>query len=459
MEARFEVRKQELLDECKIAPEVFQRIVPRLVSFMDPFLHSLVRIKQCEHAETYMKGLLSDLERKNAESIAYRFGKERLGLQRFVGQAEWDDKPMRAELVRQVGQELGEEDGVIVFDPSGFPKSGTESVGTQRQWLGRLGKVDNGQVATYMGYVSSKEHALVDMRLYLPKEWTQDKSRRKKAGVPKEIKFQTRHCHALEMLEENGKSLPHSWVTGDDEMGRPYTFRRDLNDLEERYLLAIPSNMLIRDLDAPPPPYGGVGQPPKRRWQRVDTWVNAIPKGSWTEIDVRDGSKGPLNIEIIKRRVAGRTHQRCQAPEEILVVIRFIHRDDKSVVQTDYYMSNASYDVPLEEFARVAKAEHRIEECLQRAKGEAGLADYEVRGWKGWHHHQTLSLIASWFLVCESRRGKKKNASDYCATDSQRHSAHYPSGHQMWQSRPNHMGTRAAINTQRARSLVPLETT
>jgi len=458
MEARFEVRKQELLDECKIAPGVFQRILPRLTSFMEPFLQSFVRSKQCEHAETYLKGLLSDLERKNAESIAYRFGKERLGLQRFVGQAEWDDQPMRAELVRQVGQELGEEDGVIVFDPSGFPKSGTESVGTQRQWLGRLGKVDNGQVATFMGYVSSKEHALVDMRLYLPEEWARDKNRRAKAGVPKRIRFQTRHQHALEMLEQNGKLLPHSWVTGDDEMGRPYTFRRDLNELNEQYLLAVPSNMLLRDLDAPPPPYRGVGQPPKRPWQRVDKWVNAIPEGSWTEIDVRDGSKGPLRIEILKRRIAGRTDQRRQAPEEILVVIRFLRRDDKRVVQTDYYMSNASDHVPLEEFARVAKAEHRIEECLQRAKSEAGLADYEVRGWKGWHHHQTLSLIASWFLVCESRR-EKKDASDYGATDSQRDGAYHSSSHTMWQSRTNHMGARAATKTQRTRSLVSLETT
>ena len=109
MEARYKERKQALLDECKIEPELFQRVLPRLDSFMDPFVEHFVRNKQCEHAETYMKGLLSDLERKNAESMAYRFGEGRLGLQRFVGQAEWDDKPMRAELVRQVGQQLGED--------------------------------------------------------------------------------------------------------------------------------------------------------------------------------------------------------------------------------------------------------------------------------------------------------------------------------------------------------------
>lgn len=124
-------------------------------------------------------------------------------------------------------------------------------------------------------------------------------------------------------------------------------------------------------------------------------------------MDVRDGSKGPLVIEIVKRRVVGRNHRRQEGHEEVLVVVRYRDRDNRRVVKTDYYLSNASADVELAEFARVAKAEHRIEECIQRAKSEAGLADYEVRHWKGWHHHQTLSLLATWFLVVEARRGKK----------------------------------------------------
>ena len=111
--------------------------------------------------------------------------------------------------------------------PSAFPKSGRESVGVARQWCGRLGKIDNCQVAIYLGYVSRHEHALVDARLYLPKEWTKDKARMKKAGVPKGTKYRTRHELALEMLDQHGAKLPHRWVTGDDEMGRPHWFRRD----------------------------------------------------------------------------------------------------------------------------------------------------------------------------------------------------------------------------------------
>jgi SRSO17 transposase len=138
--------------------------------------------------------------------------------------SDWDDQPLRVELVRQVGEQLGREDGVLVFDPSGFARSGKESVGVARQWCGRLGKVDNCQVAVYMGYVSAEEHALVDMRLYLPKEWTQDKARREKAGVPRWVRFRTRHQLCLEMLEQHRGKLPHSWIAGDDEWAVPTHF-------------------------------------------------------------------------------------------------------------------------------------------------------------------------------------------------------------------------------------------
>ena len=212
MEAKYEARKKELLDECVLAPEIFHQVLPRLEQFMNPFIESLVRKEQCEHASTFVQGLLSDLEHKNVESIAYRFGQERMPLQWFVGMSDWDHEPLRDELVRQVGKQLGDENGVIVFDPSGFPKSGTESVGVGRQWCGRLGKVDNCQVAVYMGYVSAKEHALVDTRLFLPKAWTQGKQRRKKAGVPKEVRYRTRHQLCLEMLAQHGEKLDRKSV-------------------------------------------------------------------------------------------------------------------------------------------------------------------------------------------------------------------------------------------------------
>jgi len=396
--------------------------MPRLSTFMKPFVKIFHGQVDGQHAKTYVCGLLSDVERKNIESIAYRFGQSRLPLQGFIGWHEWDDEPLRQGLRSQVKTHLGQGDGVLVFDPSGFPKSGSESVGVARQWCGRLGKVDNCQVAIYLGYVSRQGHTLVDTRLYLPKEWTKDKARLDKAGVPKGARgYRTRHQLALEMLAKNGAGLPHSWIAGDDEMGRPYWFRRQLAALGERYLLAVPSNTTIRDLEVEPPEYSGRGRRSKRPWLSVEAWSQALADETWLRIDVRDGSKGPLVVETVKRRVVSRTHRRQQGDEELLVVIRYRDRDNQQVVQVDYYLSNAVPETPLGEFARVAKAEHRIEECLQRSKSEAGLADYEVRNWTGWQHHQTLSLLATWFLVRETDRGKKMDPGDYLPADSPGH--------------------------------------
>lgn len=408
MEKRFVVRKREMLAECDVSSDLFADWEQRLAEFVEPFAALLEQEKQQEHVATYLSGLLSNVERKNAESIAYEHDQNRNVLQHFIGQAPWEDSPQRRELARQVGRELGEADGVLVFDPSGFVKKGCESAGVARQWCGRLGKVDNCQVGVYLAYVARREHALVDVRLYLPEEWAKDKKRRKKAGVPQEVRFATRHELALQMLDEHGATLPHRWITGDDEMGRPSGFRRKLRERKEQYLLMVPSNTTIRDLDAQPPEYGGHGRRPQQPFQRVDRWAAALPKSAWTECNVRDGAKGPLVVEVARCRVLTRTERSQPHEEEALLVFRAKQED--GTWKHDYALSNAAAETPLAEFARVFKAEHRIEECFQRGKSEAGLADYEVRGWRGWHHHQTLSIIGAWFLTRETLRGKKMHA-------------------------------------------------
>jgi SRSO17 transposase len=149
MEAAYVLRKQQLLEECQVAPEIFHQVMPRLETFMAPFVDTFCRQEPSQHAQTSVGGLLSDVERKNVEAIAYRFGQDRLPLPRFIGWAAWDDEPLRQALIGQVAQQLGHDDGGRVFDPSAFPTSGTDSVGVARQWCGRLGKVDTCQVALY----------------------------------------------------------------------------------------------------------------------------------------------------------------------------------------------------------------------------------------------------------------------------------------------------------------------
>jgi SRSO17 transposase len=404
MERRYEARLEEMLADAEVSPEMLGGMLTRLETFVQPFAAALEEPAQRCHALEYMTGLLSDLEHKTGEGIAYLHDQPRQGIQKFIGHVPWAHQPLLATLVDQVAAQLCEPDAVIVFDPSGFAKKGVKSVGVARQWCGRLGKVDNCQVGIYMAYISRKEHAIVNTRLYLPKEWAKDRGRRHEAGVPETIAFQTRHGLALEMLAECGGRLPHAWVAGDDEMGRPSGFRQGLRDAHERYLLGVPSNLLIRDIEVAPPEYSGRGPHPKVPFARLERWCGALPTGAWTRIQVRDGEKGPLVIEGVKRRIQARTDTGGTGPEELLFLTR--GRQADGTYKHDYYFSNADPSTPLAELARVAKAEHRVEECFERAKGEAGLADYQGRNWIAWHHHQTLALLAAWFLTQETRRGK-----------------------------------------------------
>jgi SRSO17 transposase len=455
MERRFELRLEELLQDAVLDPRILEGMLDRLERFVAPFAAIVESTERQRHLWEYVAGLFSDVKRKSAETIAYFHDRDRQALQKFIGQWSWDDGLLIRELARQVSVELGEPDGVLVFDPSAFKKQGKESVGVARQWCGRLGKIDNCQVGVYLGYISRREHALIDVRLYLNKEWAKDKRRRKKCGVPSEIRFRTRHALALEMLAEHGKTLPHAWIAGDDEMGRSSAFRRDLRALEEQYLLAVPSNTLVRDLEAPPPEYRGCGPRPQVPFMRVDRWREALPEDAWTTIDVRDGARGPLVVQAVKTRVRAKTDRRRNGPEETLVVLR--EQQSDGTMKHDYYLSNAAPETALAEFARVAKAEHRIEECLERAKSDAGLAQYQVRNWIGWHHHQTLSLLAAWFLTQEDRRGKKLHTGSDGPDGPHDHSRVVMSRPRLWLSCVHPPQQHTPFEAQRDSLCVPLE--
>lgn len=419
MDRRFARRKQEMLAECEVSPELLHDLQPRLGEFLAPFSACLCVEAQRVHAMEFCQGLLSKVERKNVESIAYQHDQDRRNLQHFIGTAEWNHQPLLDELCRQIGIELGEPDGVLVIDPSAFPKQGKKSVGVARQWCGRLGKVDNCQVGVYLAYVSRQEHALCDFRLFLPEVWAKDRRRCRAAGVPKTVRHGTRHEMALEMIRARRGVLPHGWITADDEFGKVTHFRRDLHAMGERYLLATPDSLTVRILDSDELPRRGPGAVKARPFVSIARVRDELPATAWQRIDVRDAEKGPLVVEVavaphVQTKGGGRTKY-----AERLVLIRY--QDADGARHDDSYFSDAPPDTPPAEFARVAGAEHRVEECLRRSKSEAGLADYEVQKWVGWHHHQTLSLIATWFLVQETRRGKKIDSGTDHATNATDH--------------------------------------
>jgi SRSO17 transposase len=186
------LRREELLSDCLVSPDVFISMVDRLGEFVMPYQQALETEADQHPMHLYLQGLLSNLEHKNAEKIAALVDVERQILQDFIGTAPWDHRPLVAVLVRQVAGELGEPDGIIAFDPSSFPKRGSHSVGVKRQWCGHRGKVDNCQVGVFMAYVSHRDHALLDFRLSLPEEWARDEYRRQACHVPQEVRYQTR---------------------------------------------------------------------------------------------------------------------------------------------------------------------------------------------------------------------------------------------------------------------------
>jgi SRSO17 transposase len=420
-------RREDLLRDCLVSPDVFIPMVDRLAEFVVPYQHVLETEAGQRNVHLYLQGLLSNLPGKNAEDIATFVDVERQVMQAFIGTAPWDHRPLIEVLVAQVACRLGQPTGIIAFDPSSFPKRGTHSVGVKRQWCGHRGKVDNCQVGVFMGYVSDQDPVLLDFRLSLPQEWAHDEQRRQVCHVPPEICYQTRQEQCLEMLDAWSAHVPHGWVSGDDELGRHTWFRQALRERGERYVLGVPCTTTMRDLEALPPAYQGRGRRSKAPWQSVTAWRKALDSTAWRRLMVRDGEKGPVAIEMVKRRVQTRMERKRTGPAEWLIVTRRPLADERTVEPrasrdaTDhdaryryhYYLTpTPGAAVPfqepsVEELARVIKAGACIESSFKRGKGEVGMDEYQVRTWQGWHHHMTLSLMAVWFLLGETHRGQQ----------------------------------------------------
>jgi len=391
---------QELLADAELSADDVAGCRRRLHAFLQRYLPRFYRVEHHELAEVVLQGQLSDLQRKTAEPIAHQAGRPRKPVQHFVGAGRWDDEAVMAELRRHVAAEEADPDGVLVLDPSGFPKSGSDSCGVARQWCGRLGKVENCQVGVFLSYVTAQGYAPLDRQLYLPREWAADRRRRRAAHVPEGVAFQETWRIGLELLDRSGGDVPFGWVAGDDEFGRSSAFRAALRGRGLRYVLDVPCNTQVRDLGEVPAP--GRRVPP---WRRVDEWARAQPPSRWRRLVLAGGSKGPRAVRALEAWVQARDEDGCVGPRERLVVLRGAGSEPR----VWYALSNARREVPL---ARVAEAQgrrHGVEEVLQAGKGEVGLGQYEVRSWVGWHHHMTLSLLALWFLILEQRRlGKKR---------------------------------------------------
>ncbi len=401
---------QELFQTTQVDPSDVEGMVGGLHRFARSFAPFFYRKEQADLSKMYLEGLVSDLHRKSVEPIAIAHHHPRQGLQRFVGQGKWKDGDVRSELHRQVASDLGDPDGILVLDSSGFPKKGSHSVGVARQWCGRLGKQENCQVGVFIGYVGHGSYTLVDGDLYLSHEWTRSRARLDSCHVPRTTGFRTKIRIGQDLLGLVGPKLPHQWIVGDEEFGRPADFRRKLRKQGEQYVLEVPSNTLIRDLAAPPPKRrpGQRGRLAEIAFVSVKEWTQALPTGAWKKVLVRNGEKGPLEVEVAVTPVRTRPKRKL-GPRELLVVTRTI----EAKPEYKYFLSGASPTTPHEILGRVAGTRHWIEQCFEISKDDIGMDHYEVRSWLGWQHHMTMSFLAHWFLTLEHRRlGEKISSPD-----------------------------------------------
>jgi len=338
---------------------------------------SAARFKRAEvraRVRRYVAALLERVDRKNGWQLAEQLGERGpQGVQRLLNTARWDADAVRDDLRDYGVEQLGDADGVLIIDESGFLKKGTTSVGVKRQDSGTAGRVENCQVGVFLAYASARGRAFLDRALYLPKEWAADAARRVEAGVPPEVVFATKGVLARAMLARAfAAGVPAAWVTGDDGYGDDGGLRGWLEEQRRPYVLAVSCAHHIQD-------------GPSRG--RVDGIVVGLPEEAWIQLAAGAGSQGPRLYD----GACGRLPETSAPGMAHWVLVRRSLSDPTDLA---YYRAYGPEGTPLEELVRVAGTRWAIEESIKGAKGEAGLDQYQVRRWDAWYRHITLALLA-----------------------------------------------------------------
>ena len=388
-------------------PALFDDVKWQLADFHRRFAPRFGRPEARRRAEQYLRGLVvQQTDRRNAENLAEAVpGATPRALQRFLTEAPWDAAAVIADLQAYVAERLSAPDAVFVLDETGFPKQGTRSVGVARQYCGTLGKVGNCQLGVFLAYTSLRGTALVDHRLYLPARWAEDRARCAAAGVPTTAGFQTKAELGLAMLRQARARghLAGRWATADEQYGQVPGFRDALDAEGWRYVLEVPlptpvfTAAAVTDV----PPRSGRGRPPTKprlvdgapAAQPLTAVLAAVADGEWQRLTVAEGAQGPRTYRFVGRRV---WESREGLPGRACWLVL---RRNPDGTAPKAYLSNAPADTPLAQLAEVGAQRWAIETAFQQAKGEAGLDEYEVRGWAGWQHHVTVVLLAAAFLL------------------------------------------------------------
>ena len=326
-------------------------------------------------AQEYVRGLMAGIERKNGWQLAEFIGdKAPYGIQNFLSRAIWNEDLATDQLRSIACSCLLEENerGVLIIDETGFLKKGEHSAGVKRQYSGTAGRIENSQIGVFLALSGARGHALVDRELYLPKEWCADKDRREAVGIPLERIFQTKHELALTMLGRAfDQGMNPQWVLADSLYGSSYDFRKFFLDRGQAYVLAVNSQQCITH---------------ELHRVKVKEFVKSLPDDAWQRASAGSGTKGERWYEWAFTKL-------CWPASEGMSQYFLVRRNIKNPEEVAYYLCHATENITLCELAAAAGQRWHIESCFEQAKQEVGLDEYEVRSFRGWYRHITMSMV------------------------------------------------------------------
>lgn len=402
----------------------------RFERYMEHLSTALGHADRVAGLKGYCTGLMLPLERKSVEPMAAGIDPRHASarhqaLHHFIAKAQWSDEALHEAVARWVVPKMNIAQGAVwIIDDTGIPKKGKHSVGVARQYCGVLGKQDNCQVAVSISLATEEASVPLAYRLYLPQEWAEDRARRRKAAVPEEVRFATKTQIALEQLEGLlARGASKHCVLADAGYGVDTAFRQRLSDWGLQYMVGVTSAVVVWPPGVeplPPKRYSGKGRPavtPRRTRTRQPVSVKelamALPRSAFHAISWREGSNAPLSgrFAAVRVRHAGGNSGRARLRPEQWLLIEWPAGDPEPL---KYYLSTLPESTPLNDLVTKAHMRWRIERDYQDLKQELGLDHYEGRGWRGFHHHATLSIAAYGFLVSErlaagEASGIKKN--------------------------------------------------
>ena len=396
----------------------FSRQPERLQAYLDGLTQAAGHADRVVPIENYTKGLMLPIERKSVEPMAARLAPGNVrqmhqSLHHIVADAPWSDLALLKEVRRQVLPAMTRKHALAawIVDDTGFPKKGTHSVGVARQYCGQLGKQENCRVAVSVSLATEQASIPATYQLYLPEIWANDPERRKKAGVPEEIRFQTKPDIALGQIRWLVKEdIPRGVVLAEAAYGNDNGFREGLKTLGLSYALGIQSSTSVWPPDAaplPPQARGRMGRPPRllRRDEQhqplsAKELALCLSAADLRQVSWREGTRGMMRSRFaaLRVRVAHRGYWRSEPHPEQWLLIEWPATDKEP---TKYWLSNLPASISLRKLVAIAKLRWRIERDYEELKQELGLGHFEGRNWRGFHHHATLSIAAYGFLVLE----------------------------------------------------------